>query len=116
MERAEFELRCGFVGTADELGVSRIDHELACLKIVAPRHAPTHPQSLRLQAANLSRMRSTRFFTYVSVSPKFRHHLCDQAETSVLFELIAERYERKSIAVTANQPFSVRDQPFPMQR
>ena len=30
----------------------------------------------------------------------------DQAETPVLFELIAERYERKSIAITANTPFS----------
>lgn len=30
----------------------------------------------------------------------------DQAETSVLFELIAERYERRSLAVTANTPFS----------
>jgi DNA replication protein DnaC len=30
----------------------------------------------------------------------------DQAETSVLFELLAERYERKSIAITANTPFS----------
>lgn len=30
----------------------------------------------------------------------------DQAETSVLFELIAERYERRSIAITANTPFS----------
>lgn len=30
----------------------------------------------------------------------------DQAETSVLFELIAERYERRSLAITANQPFS----------
>lgn len=30
----------------------------------------------------------------------------DQAETSVLFELIAERYERKSLLITANQPFS----------
>lgn len=30
----------------------------------------------------------------------------DQAETSVLFELIVERYERKSIAITANTPFS----------
>ena len=30
----------------------------------------------------------------------------DQAETSVLFELIAERYERKSMAITANTPFS----------
>ena len=30
----------------------------------------------------------------------------DQAETSVLFELIAERYERRSLLITANQPFS----------
>lgn len=30
----------------------------------------------------------------------------DQAETSVLFELIAERYERRSLAITANTPFS----------
>ena len=30
----------------------------------------------------------------------------DQAETSVLFELIAEGYERRSILITANQPFS----------
>jgi DNA replication protein DnaC len=37
----------------------------------------------------------------------------DQAETSVLFELIAERYERRSIAITANQPFSAWDQIFP---
>ena len=36
----------------------------------------------------------------------------DQAETSVLFELIAERYERKSIAVTANTPFSQWDEVF----
>ena len=32
----------------------------------------------------------------------------DQAETSVLFELIAERYERRSLLITANQPFFVR--------
>jgi len=37
----------------------------------------------------------------------------DQAETSVLFELIAERYERKSIAITANAPFSAWDDVFP---
>jgi DNA replication protein DnaC len=29
----------------------------------------------------------------------------DQAETSALFELIAARYERRSLLVTANQPF-----------
>jgi DNA replication protein DnaC len=37
----------------------------------------------------------------------------DQAETSVLFELIAERYERKSMAITANAPFSAWDEVFP---
>lgn len=37
----------------------------------------------------------------------------DQAETSVLFELIAERYERRSLLITANQPFSGWDQIFP---
>ena len=37
----------------------------------------------------------------------------DQAETSVLFELIAERYERKSLAITANAPFSAWEEVFP---
>ena len=37
----------------------------------------------------------------------------DQAETSVLFELIAERYERRSLVVTCNQPFSEWDKIFP---
>ena len=36
----------------------------------------------------------------------------DQSETSVLFELIAERYERRSMAITANQPFSGWDHVF----
>ena len=37
----------------------------------------------------------------------------DQAETSVLFELIASRYERKSLMITANRPFSGWDDVFP---
>ncbi|CAE6871119.1 hypothetical protein R69658_08158 [Paraburkholderia aspalathi] len=37
----------------------------------------------------------------------------DQAETSVLFELIAERYESKSLLITANQPFSGWNNVFP---
>ncbi len=39
----------------------------------------------------------------------------DQAETSVLFELIAERYERRSMITTCNQPFSewTRSSPIP---
>jgi hypothetical protein len=33
----------------------------------------------------------------------------DQAETSVLFELISARYERRSTLITANQPFGGHD-------
>jgi len=39
----------------------------------------------------------------------------DQAETSVLFELIAARYERRSMMITANQPFGEWGQIFPDQ-
>ena len=37
----------------------------------------------------------------------------DQAETSVLFELISKRYERRSILITANQPFAEWNSVFP---
>ncbi len=37
----------------------------------------------------------------------------DQHETSVLFDLIADRYESSSIIITANQPFSEWDNIFP---
>lgn len=36
-----------------------------------------------------------------------------EAETSVLFELIAHRYEAASVLITANQPFSAWDRIFP---
>lgn len=39
----------------------------------------------------------------------------DQAETSVLFELIGARYERRSILITANQPFGEWGTIFPDQ-
>src|ERR1700723_2901761 len=39
----------------------------------------------------------------------------DQAETSVLFELISARYERRSMLVTANQPFGEWGKIFPDQ-
>ena len=41
-----------------------------------------------------------------------RHRLC-QAETSVLFELISARYERRSLMITANQPFGEWHKVFP---
>ena len=37
----------------------------------------------------------------------------DRAETSVLFELISARYERRSLLITANQPFADWGQIFP---
>ncbi|MBO6720180.1 MAG: IS21-like element helper ATPase IstB [Rhizobiaceae bacterium] len=37
----------------------------------------------------------------------------DQAETSVLFELISARYERRSMLITANQPFGAWEKIFP---
>lgn len=37
----------------------------------------------------------------------------DDTESSVLFELIADRYETKSLVITSNQPFSDWDQIFP---
>lgn len=39
----------------------------------------------------------------------------DQAETSVLFELISARYERRSLLITANQPFGEWGRIFPDQ-
>ncbi len=39
----------------------------------------------------------------------------DQAETSVLFELISTRYERRSLLITANQPFGEWGKIFPDQ-
>ena len=39
----------------------------------------------------------------------------DQAETSVLFELIGSRYERRSMLITANQPFGAWTKVFPDQ-
>ncbi|QNI69420.1 istB-like ATP binding family protein [Cyanobium sp. NS01] len=36
-----------------------------------------------------------------------------ELETSVLFELICHRYERRSLLVTSNQPFREWDEIFP---
>ena len=37
----------------------------------------------------------------------------DEQESSVLFELICHRYERRSLLITANQPFTAWDEVFP---
>jgi DNA replication protein DnaC len=43
----------------------------------------------------------------------FSYVTMDQAETSVLFELISARYERRSMLITANQPFGEWGKVFP---
>jgi IstB-like ATP binding protein len=48
-------------------------------------------------------------------SERQRSVVGDQAETSVLFELIAARYERRSMLITANQPFGEWGKIFPDQ-
>ena len=45
----------------------------------------------------------------------FAYAAKDQAETSVLFELISARYERRSLLITANQPFAEWNRIFPDQ-
>jgi DNA replication protein DnaC len=40
----------------------------------------------------------------------------DQAETSVLFELIGNRYERRSMLITSNQSFGDGARSFPTRR
>jgi hypothetical protein len=50
------------------------------------------------------RRRIDRFAVGLRVQRRVPVEVGNQAETSVLFELIAERYERKSIAITANAP------------
>lgn len=39
----------------------------------------------------------------------------NQAETSIIFELIGTRYERRSLLITANQPFGEWGRIFPNQ-
>ena len=50
---------------------------------------------------------------HLMVLDDFSYVTKDQAETSVLFELISARYEHRSLLITANQPFGQWDKIFP---
>ena len=50
---------------------------------------------------------------HLMVLDDFSYVTKDQAETSVLFELISARYEQRSLLITANQPFGQWDKIFP---
>src|SRR5580698_10082039 len=61
----------------------------------------------------LLRFRSGPFCFELIILDDLSYARKDQAETSVLFELIAERYEQRSLVITANQPFSGWNDVFP---
>ena len=44
-------------------------------------------------------------FPVIAILDDLAYVAKDQAETSVLFELISARYERRSLLINANQPF-----------
>lgn len=50
---------------------------------------------------------------HLIVLDDFAYVTKDQAETSVLFELISARYEQRSMLITANQPFGQWESIFP---
>lgn len=68
----------------------------------------TAKQALRLSDA-LAKLDKYRLLTIDDIGYMQR----SEAETSVLFELIAHRYEAGSLLITSNQPFSAWDRVFP---
>ena len=78
---------------------------------MAIRLPPSSSQSPAARASTRGRGKLDRFDLIILDDITYAHK--DQAETSVLFELIARRYEYRSIAIAANQPFSGWDQIFP---
>ena len=67
-------------------------------------------QALQLEAA-ISKLDKYHLLILDDVSYVHKDH----AETSVLFELIGARYERRSMLITANQPFGEWGKVFPDQ-
>ena len=72
--------------------------------------APDRPPDLQLEAA-IARLDKY----HLLILDDLAYVSKDQAETSVLFELIAARYERRSLLITANQPFGDWAKVFPDQ-
>ena len=71
-----------------------------------------HPSKPAAESALVDYVRA-RSATILIVLDDLSYVRKDQVETSALFELIAHRYERHSIAITANQQFSAWDNVFP---
>ena len=69
-------------------------------------------QAARQELGSRPRSRSSTSTTFL-VLDDLSYVQKNQAETSVLFELISARYERRSLLITANQPFGPWNDIFP---
>ena len=67
----------------------------------------------RLRSAISSSANEARKKFHLLILDDIAYVTKDQAETSVLFELISARYERRSLLITANQPFGEWGKIFP---
>ena len=70
-------------------------------------------QVARRELALESRHRPSSTSFHLLILDDLAYVTKDQAETSVLFELISARYERRSMLITANQPFGEWGKVFP---
>ena len=128
--RRAVELGVNFIDTADAYGpevneriIAETLHPYPRGLVIATKGGITRPSKAQWESdgrpehlraaceASLKRLKLDRID--LLLLDDFSYVRRDQTETTVLFELISERYERKSIALTANQPFSEWHQVFP---
>jgi hypothetical protein len=92
------------------------------LGLAVPAAAQTADRLYVMDCGHNSAKDQSRWSPGVNVGKPIEHLLIlddlayvtkDQAETSVLFELISARYERRSLLITANQPFGEWGKVFP---
>jgi len=92
-------------------GDSWIDKGANLILIGGPGGGKTHLASAIGLALEAAINRLDRF--HLLILDDLAYVSKDQAETSVLFELISARYERRSTLITANQPFGAWGKVFP---
>ena len=85
-------------------------------RLLHPHHRSRATPSRPLAATSSSKPLSPSWTNYhLLILDDLAYVTKDQAETSVLFELISARYERRSLLITANQPFGEWERIFPDQ-
>ncbi len=80
---------------------------------VAGVSSPWIPRSPSSTSSICPAWASNRWRLHAELLDDLAYVTKDQAETSVLFELISARYERRSLLITANQPFGEWNRIFP---